>query len=139
MIVIDTNVLSEMMRDDPSPTVLAWAGMAGQLHATAVTLAEIDYGIARLPAGRRRDRLAATAAGVFADFEQVILPFDAQSARRYGEIVVRREKTGRPITTADAQIAAICLVHGSPLATRNTQDFEDTGVELIDPWQPPDP
>lgn len=134
MIVIDTNVVSEMMRDHPSPVVLAWAEAAGRLHATAITLAEIDYGIARLPSGRRRDRLAATATGVFADFEEVILPFDAPAARRYGDIVVGRERAGRSITTADAQIAAICANRNATLATRNIEDFEATGVSLINPW-----
>ena len=134
MIVIDTDIVSEMMREEPDRNVLAWADMAGPLHTTAVTLAEIEYGIARLPAGRRKDRLADTAAGVFADFGEVILAFDAPAARRYAGIVTSRERAGRPIAGADAQIAAICAVRAATLATRNTGDFDATGISLVNPW-----
>ncbi len=134
MIIIDTNVVSEMMRNEPDPTVLAWTATAGRLHTTAVTLAEIEYGIARLPGGGRRDRLTATAAGLFADFGDVILAFDTRAARRYAGIVTDREKAGRPIATADAQIAAICASRKATLATRDTSDFEATGVALVNPW-----
>ncbi len=120
VIVIDTNVVSEMMRDQPHPKVLAWSGTVGRLHTTAVTLAEIDYGIARLAVGARRERLAEIARVLFADFDEMILAFDARAARRYGEIVAGREKSGRPISTADAQIAAICASRNATLATRNT-------------------
>lgn len=134
MIILDTSVLSELMRADPDEKVVAWVEAAGPLHTTAVTLAEIDYGIARLPEGSRRDRLAATAATVFADFDDVILPFDARAARRYGNVVTGRERVGRPITTADAQIASICASRRATLATRNTAEFEATGISLLDPW-----
>lgn len=137
MIVIDTNVVSEMMRGEPDPQVLAWTAAAGRLHTTAITLAEIEYGIARLPGGRRRDQLTATAARVFADYDDVIVPFDARAARRYGTIVALRDASGRPIATADAQIAAICASREASLATRNTDDFEATGIGLINPWQVP--
>lgn len=134
MIVIDTNIVSEMMRDEPDPTVLAWADAVGRLHTTTITLAEVDYGIARLPDGRRKDRLAATSAQVFADFGDVILAFDAHAARRYARIVAGREGVGLPIATADAQIAAICASREARLATRNAGDFDGTGVSLINPW-----
>lgn len=137
MIIIDTNVISEMMRDHPDPKVLAWTAAAGRLHTTAITLAEVEYGVVRLPGGRRRDQLAATAAKVFADFDDVIVPFDARAARRYGGIVASREGTGRPIATADAQIAAICVSREATLATRNAGDFDGTGVSLINPWEGP--
>lgn len=134
MIVIDTNVLSEMMRDQPDRKVLAWSDRAGQLHTTAITVAEVEHGIARLPDGRHKDRLTTVAARVFADFDDVILPFDARAARRYAEIVVGREKAGCPITTADAQIAAICASRQATLATRNTDDFAGTTISVINPW-----
>lgn len=134
MIVIDTNVISEMMRDEPDSTVLAWADAVGPLHTTAITLAEVDYGIARLPAGRRKDRLTTTAAEVFADFGEVILAFDAHAARHYAGIVADREEAGHPIATADAQVAAICASREATLATRDTGDFDGTGVSLINPW-----
>jgi predicted nucleic acid-binding protein len=137
VIIIDTNVISEMMRDEPDPKVLAWAATAGRLHTTAITLSEVDYGIARLPAGRRRDRLTAAAAEVFADFDDVMVPFDARAARRYGEIVANREAAGRPIATADAQIAAICASREASLATRNMGDFDATGIGVINPWEGP--
>ena len=134
MIVIDTNVISEMMRDKPDRRVLAWADVVGRLHTTAITLAEIDYGIARLLDGRRKDRLATTVAEVFTDFGEVILAFDAHAARHYARIVADRERAGHPIATADAQIAAICSSREATLATRNTGDFDGTGVDLINPW-----
>lgn len=134
MIVIDTNVVSEMMRDEPDRKVLAWSETAGRLYTTAVALAEVNYGIARLPEGHRKDRLAATAASVFADFDEVIVAFDARAARRYGEVVAGRERVGRPIATADAQIAAMCAAREATLATRNTGDFEGTGINLVNPW-----
>ena len=137
MIVVDTNVISEMMRDNPDPAVLAWTATAGRVHTTAITLAEVEYGIARLPAGRRRDQLTATATDVFADFQDVILPFDVWAAHRYAEIVANRDARGHPIATADAQIAAVCAARKATLATRNTGDFESTGIQLVNPWQAP--
>lgn len=135
MIIIDTNVVSEMMRTRPDPKVLGWTSTAGRLHTTAITLAEVEYGIARLPGGRRRDQLTATAATVFADFDELIVPFDARAARRYGGIAAAREKAGRPISAADAQIAAICASREARLATRNADDFDATGISLINPWK----
>ncbi|MDQ6784458.1 MAG: type II toxin-antitoxin system VapC family toxin [Actinomycetota bacterium] len=137
MIIIDTNVISEMMREEPDPDVLAWTATAGRLHTTAITLAEVEYGIARLHGGRRRDQLTATAARVFADFDDVIVSFDARAARRYGVIVAGCEGVGRPIATADAQIAAICVSREARLATRNASDFDATGVSLTNPWEGP--
>ena len=139
MIIIDTNVISEIMRKDPDPEVLAWSATAGRLHTTAITVAEVEYGLTRLPAGRRREQLTAAAAVVFAEFEDMIVPFDARAARRYGEIVAGRESLGRPIATADAQIAAICASRQAGLATRNVADFDVSGVSLINPWEGPSP
>lgn len=137
MIIIDTNVISEMMRDEPDPEVLAWAATAGRLHTTAVTVAEIDYGIARLPAGRRRDLLTTIATRVFADFDDVIVSFDDRAARRFGGIVAGCEGVGRPIATADALIAAVCASRDATLATRNTADFDASGISLTNPWGGP--
>lgn len=135
MIILDTNVVSEMMRPEPDPTVVAWADAAGQLHTTAITVAEVEYGIARLPDGRRKERLAAMAAEVFADFANVIVPFDARAAHRYAGIVAGRERDGLPIAAADAQIAAICASREATLATRNTRDFHGTAVAVVNPWR----
>lgn len=134
MIVIDSNVISEMMRANPDPTVLEWVTGAGRLHTTAFTLAEVGYGIARLPGGHRREQLAGVAAEVFADFRDLILPFDVDAAHRYADIVAGREAAGRPVSIADAQIAAICAARKATLVTRNIDDFESTGIRLVNPW-----
>jgi toxin FitB len=137
MIVLDTNVLSELMRADPEPAVLTWldAVPASDLATTAVTAAELRYGAARLPAGRRRTALIEAIDDMLdEDLAGRVEPFDREASRLYAEIVVGREDLGRPIGMADAQIAAICLARGHRLATRNTKDFEVTGVDLINPW-----
>lgn len=136
MIVVDTNVASELMRAAPDPTVRRWvdARRGADLGTTAITVAEIRYGIARLPAGSRKNLLAEIADEVFAAFEDQILPFDAAAAAQYASILSRREPAGLPIDGFDAQIAAICQVHAASLATRNAKDFDRTGVALIDPW-----
>src|SRR5215472_18161694 len=136
MIVVDTNVVSELMRPAPSPVVWDWvrAQRTSDLRTTAVTVAEIRYGLERLPAGQRKDRRLAVVGEVFGAFGDSILPFDAAAAEWYGRVVFHRESLGRPIEGFDAQIAAICRAHGAAVATRNVKDFEETGVEVIDPW-----
>lgn len=138
MIVLDTNVVSELMRPEPAPAVLAWLqrSSGGGLHTTAVTIAEIRYGIARMPEGRRRQSLHQAADEIFAAFPRQVLPFDLASARAYADIVASREEQDNPISGFDAQIAAICRSQAASLATRNTRDFVDTGISLLDPWQP---
>lgn len=137
MLVLDTNVVSELMRPSPSTSVLAWVREQGdaELYTTAITFAEIRYGIERLPDGRRKQLLRATSDEVFGGFEEQVLPFDARAALRYAAIVSERDRVGRPIDGFDAQIASICREHQAALATRNGPNFEHTGVELIDPWQ----
>jgi predicted nucleic acid-binding protein len=138
VIVLDTNVTSELMRPAPDASVRAWvlAAPPADLFTTAITLAEVGYGIERLPEGRRRDRVRDAAEDVFATFASRVLPFDDAAAGRYAVIVDRRERSGRPIRAFDAQIASICRSVGASLATRNTRDFTDTGIDLIDPWAP---
>jgi toxin FitB len=137
VIVVDTNVVSELMRPSPSPQVRDWvnAQPPGELCTTAVTVAEIRYGLERLPDGRRKDSLLATVSEVFAAFSEFIQPFDADAAVWYATIVVRRDRLGLPIDGFDAQIAAICRTRGASLATRNAKDFRETGIDVIDPWQ----
>lgn len=136
MIVVDTNVISEIMKASPSSTVIGWlsAQHNEELYITSVTFAEILYGIERLPDGRRKELLRTTAIEVFEDFNERILPFDAKSAVHYSLIVDTRDRIGSPIDGFDAQIAAICRTHSCILATRNIKDFEHTGLDLIDPW-----
>ena len=137
MIVVDTNVASELMRASPSQAVKDWvaAQRAGELCTTALTVAEIRYGLDRLPAGNRRDRLRTAANGIFRSFSDYILPFDVTAAIHCSLLMTDRHKAGRPLSGFDAQIAAICLAHDAALATRNTRDFQDIGISLIDPWQ----
>ncbi len=137
MIVLDTNVVSELMRDSPQQAVLTWlrAQPATGLFVTTVTEAEILTGIALLPDGRRQRGLSAAAARVFAVlFVGRILVFDSDAANIYAEIFAQRYASGRPISQADCQIAAIARSREASIATRNVRDFEGVGVELIDPW-----
>ncbi|HEY9375929.1 MAG TPA: type II toxin-antitoxin system VapC family toxin [Jiangellaceae bacterium] len=138
MIVVDTNVVSELMRPSPSSPVVEWVRDCDEsdLYTTAITLAEIRYGIERLPDGRRKDVLRITTDNVFAAFEERVLPFDATAAVQYGTIVSDRDRAGLPIDGFDAQIAAICRTRQAALATRNGKDFHGTGIDVIDPWQP---
>ena len=137
MVIVDTNVASELMRPAPAQAVRDWVSSqaAGELCTTAITVAEIRYGLARLAEGRRKDRLQAAADEVFTTFSEYILPFDASAAVHYALIVSHRDDIGIPIEGFDAQIAAICRARGAALATRNVKDFRGTGVDITDPWQ----
>ena len=137
MIVLDTNVISELMRAEPHPAVLGWVARQPRalLHTTYINQAEILYGIAALPEGRRRAALAAAAAAMFAeDFAGRILPFEAAAAARYGDIVVARRQAGNPVEGFDALIAATALGAGASVATRDTAGFAGCGLTLVDPW-----
>lgn len=138
MIVLDTNVISELARQTPDPGVLSWLDSLdiSEVATTAVTAAELRYGVARLPEGHRKRELTVVIRGILTeDFHGRVLPFDERASARYADIVAGRERIGRPIGVADAQIAAISRDVGATLATRNTADFEETGIELIDPWK----
>ena len=137
MIVVDTNVVSELMRVTPAGAVVGWirARRAGELFTTAITVAEIRYGIERLPSGRRQDLLRTTADGAFAAFDDQVLPFDGAAALHYASVVTRRDEAGLPIDEFDAQIAAICHANGARLATRHRRDFVGTGIDVVDPWE----
>lgn len=135
--LIDTNVLSEILRAAPEPAVLAWWAEqpAETLFVSAVNQAEMMLGARLLPAGKRRTALEAAVRAVFdEDFATRILPFDSAAVPAYVEIVTARRLVGRPISQFDAQIAAIARYHGARLATRNTADFEACGVVLVNPW-----
>jgi len=138
VIVLDTNVLSELMRSQPAATVFAWvaAQKRDALYTTSVNEAEILYGIATLPEGRRRAALAAAAEAMFTDdFAGRVLPFDEAAAVHYAQIVAARRRDGRPIEAFDAQIAATALVAGADLATRDVGDFAGCGLTLLNPWE----
>nr|WP_024307102.1 type II toxin-antitoxin system VapC family toxin [Pseudomonas sp. P818] len=137
MILLDTNVLSELMRAKPAPQVLEWvdAQPVGDLVITSITVAEILYGIARMPDGKRKQGLLDVASVMFdEDFAGNILPFDADAAVHYAEIAAETEAKGRGVDMADAQIAAIGRLHDAVIATRNIRHFETLGVALVDPW-----
>jgi predicted nucleic acid-binding protein len=138
VIVLDTNVISELARKVPDPGVLSWLDSleVSEVATTAVTAAELRYGVARLPDGHRKRELTVMIRGILTeDFHGRVLPFDERASVRYADIVAGRERIGRPIGVADAQIAAICRDLGVVLATRNAPDFKETGIELIDPWR----
>lgn len=137
MTLVDTNILSELMKPDPSTRVMEWMDSAEPhtLGTTSVTVAEILYGIAALSEGRRKHLLLEAARAMFdEDFNGRIFAFDEAAAVEYADIVIRREKSGRPISMPDAQIAAICRSENCKLATRNTKDFENTDIELVNPF-----
>ena len=139
MIILDTNVVSELMRASRSEAVLRWLSTqqeADGLFVTTITLAEVLYGIELLPKGKRRDGLERQADAMFTqDFAGRILPFDDPAARMFPLLAAGRRKLGRPIEFFDAQIAAIARVHEATLATRNTDDFEGCGIKLVNPWK----
>ncbi|WP_342629202.1 type II toxin-antitoxin system VapC family toxin [Nguyenibacter vanlangensis] len=137
MIVLDTNVISELMKPEPDKRVLGWVSslpMSG-LFITTVTQAEILYGLALLPHGRRRDGLIGAARAMFdEDFSGRILPFDGDAAHAYADIASERRRAGEPISQFDAQIAAVTRSRGAALATRNIRDFIECGITLVNPW-----
>lgn len=137
MIILDTNVVSELMRQIPEVDVVRWVDQyaADEVFITAVTAAELQYGVARLPDGRRKEELSVKVGELLTeDFQDQVLPFGSDAAAHYAWIAAARERGGRPISMADAQIAAICRSFDAPLATRNTKDFAETGVRVCDPW-----
>lgn len=139
MIVLDTNVVSELMRARPNPAVAAWVRgrTTTELFSTAVTVAEIRFGIRRLPSGRRRDELTAAAEQVLSGIAEFVLPFDGRAALEFADVLSTRERLGAPMSGFDGQIAAICRTQHAALATRDTKDFAGVGLSLIDPWVDP--
>lgn len=138
MIVLDTNVVSELFRPAPHPSVSRWLrSLDGEVALTSITVAELLAGVRCLPDGRRKQKLSASIESAIAPYKRTrsILPFGDGSAAHFAEIVAMRRAAGAPISTADAQIAAICREHRAVCATRNSADFRLTGIEIIDPWE----
>ena len=138
MIVLDTNVLSELLRPVPEPRVLAWLDMQPRaaLFTTTITQAEILYGASVLPKGKRRKMLLEAVQAIFvADMAGQVLSFDNDAANAYAQIAASRRAQGRPISQFDALIAAVTRSRGGSLATRNVTDFADCGIQVINPWQ----
>lgn len=138
MLLLDTNVVSELLRPEPDAGVWAWMVVQtpATLHTTSITLAEILYGLALLPEGARRFALMEAAAKTFAEqFPGRILSFNEDAAPAYAAIRSSRRAIGRPVGPVDAQIAAIARAHGAAVATRNVRDFADCGIDVVNPWE----
>ena len=137
MIVLDTNVVSEVRRPRPEVNVVEWLeSVTDDVAITAITLAELLAGLRRLPDGRRKTELTGAVEGALRPYRDTgaILAFDAVAAPHYAATLAQREAAGLPVSTGDAQIAAICRARGAVCATRNIKDFLRTGVSLFDPW-----
>ena len=136
MIVLDTNVVSEAMKPEPTPSVHDWldAQAAETLYLSSVTVAELLFGIGALPDGQRKRQLAETLDGLLSLFDGRILPFDTDAARRYADLAVAARSAGKGFPTPDGYIAAIATAHGFAVATRDASAFKAAGVSIIDPW-----
>ncbi len=136
MIVLDTNVVSEAMKPEPHPAVMAWlnAQAAPTLYLSSVTLAELLFGIATLPEGRRKDMLSKALDGLLSLFRDRVLPFDTDAARCYAELAVTARASGRGFPTPDGYIAAVAASRGFLVASRDTSPYEAARVPVINPW-----
>lgn len=137
MFILDTNVVSELMRPVPEPALKSWIAdrAASSLFLTSVCEAELRFGLAVMPSGRRRDGLVASLERMLrAGFANRILPFDSAAARAYAEIASDRRAAGHPISQFDGQMAAVARTRGMALATRNVRDFRSIGLVLVNPW-----
>ena len=133
MIVLDTNVLSETMRLNPERRVLNWLAQNSTAGLTAISVGEVLRGVASMPDGVRRQAFSTAVLQALDDITEV-LPYDEAAAHVFAEICQMRKRTGRPLATEDGMIAAICISRGATLATRNTKDFADLGMDLLNPW-----
>ena len=137
MILLDTNIISEVMRANPAANVLAWldAQETHSMFISTVTIGEIAYGLRIMPTGKRRDQLGGRFSQFVAlGFTQRILSYDESAARAYGDIMATRKEVGRPMSVPDGQIAGIARANNLGLATRNLRDFEHCGIALVDPF-----
>jgi predicted nucleic acid-binding protein len=135
--VLDTDVLSGLMKPEPDLALGAWINRqpTGSIWTTAITIFEIRFGIDLLPTGRRKDQLElAFARTLKEDLRERVLDFDSDSAREAGAMAARRQLAGRPVEFHDMEIAGIVAVHRATLATRNTRHFENLGIEVVNPW-----
>lgn len=137
MIILDTNVISELMRKEPNQNVARWIQAQKSIHLaiSAITIAEIQRGLKRLPKGKRRNTLESNFSNFIKDaFDGRIFPFDADAAYIYGDIASKREKAGYNVDAVDLMIASVCISMNASIATRNVKDFERCGMKIINPW-----
>lgn len=137
MIILDTNIVSELLKPGPNSQVIDWISSqdGASVFFTTISEAELRYGLALLPAGKRRTALSSAIDGILEeDFRGRILPFDRAAARAYAVIAAKRKTAGRPISQFDCQIAAIARANDAVVATRNTRDYEGCGIGVVDPW-----
>lgn len=136
MIILDTNVVSEAMKPEPHPSVRAWLNdqVLETLYLSSVTLAELLFGIAVLPGGKRKEMLAQAFDGLMGLFRDRVLPFDIDAARRYAELAVTAKHGGRGFPTPDGYIAAIAASRGFSVVSRDTAPYEAACVSVINPW-----
>jgi predicted nucleic acid-binding protein len=135
LILLDTNVLSELTKPTPNEQVVAWlAQTEPALAVPTIAVAEMGYGVEKLTEGKRRNQLRAALKRLAESFEDRLLPFDLAASWDYGDILAVARKAGRPMSVPDAAIAAIARSNDCALATRNIKDFETTGLDLVDPW-----
>jgi predicted nucleic acid-binding protein len=138
VILLDTNVISEVLRPIPDPAVLAWLRVIRrrELWTCSIVLAELFSGVGLMPTGKRQEALREKMNQLVSTlFDEKILDFEVKAARAYGPILAGRQAMGHPISELDAQIAAISVVNGATLATRNIPDFQHCGIQLINPWE----
>lgn len=138
MFILDTNVVSEFVRPEPAPSVISWfaSNRRGDLFLPSAVVAEMLFGIERMPSGKRKESLREFAEAFIATGgPERVLPFTEAEARAYARIGAHRQNIGRPISQLDAQIAATAAVRGLPVVTRNIRDFADCGVEVVNPWE----
>ena len=137
MIALDTNVVSELMRDEPHPAVRAWFNRQrrSRLCLPSVVMAELIFGVEDLPPGKRRDALQRTLYTWMDMFVHRVLPFDELAAHSYGKRAAAARRAGRPLPVADGYIAAICAAHGACVATRDVLPYQSAGVVAVNPWE----
>ncbi|ASY60728.1 MULTISPECIES: type II toxin-antitoxin system VapC family toxin [Sinorhizobium] len=139
MIVLDTNVISELWKAEPDRAVLAWidAQMIETLYLSAITVAELRFGLAAMPAGKRRTIFQNRLEGeVLPALAGRVLPFDLDASRSYADLMAQAKTSGNVIGKADGYIAATAVAHGFMVATRDTSPFEAAGLDIINPWEP---
>lgn len=137
MIILDTNVISEAMKPEPTPAVQAWLNnqVAETLYLSSVTVAELLFGVAALPAGKRKALLAQALDGLMVLFKDRVLPFDVDAAKHYADLAMAAKIKGRGFPTPDGYIASIATSRGFIVASRDTAPYEAANVTVVNPWE----